>query len=170
MILPISIYGSKVLRKKATDVTSVTAPLKKLAQDMLETMYDSNGIGLAAPQVGKSLRLIVVDIAGEEEPKNPMVLFNPVVKNPLSVATAEEGCLSVPGIWAEVERPEKITVHALDINGKPLVLKNIDGLLARCIQHEIDHLNGVLFVDKISDTARTLNDVKLKKLSKESKS
>ena len=83
--------------------------------------------------------------------------------------TAEEGCLSVPGVWADVERPETITVEALDKQGKKIVLKDIDGLLARCIQHEIDHLDGVLFVDKISPTDRTLNEGKLKKLSKESK-
>nr|MDQ3002821.1 peptide deformylase [Fibrobacterota bacterium] len=122
------------------------------------------------PQVGYSIRLIVVDIAGEEEEKKPYFMFNPVITLPKGNCTAEEGCLSVPGIWADVDRPETITVESLDKNGKNQVLKNIDGLLARCIQHEIDHLNGVLFVDKISATDRTLNDGKLKKLSKESKS
>jgi peptide deformylase len=169
MVLPIYLYGQKVLRKKATEVAKVTPELAKLADDMLETMYHSNGIGLAAPQVGRSIRLIVVDVAGEEEEKHPYFLFNPAVKDPKGEIAAEEGCLSVPGVWADVERPETITVEYLDKNGKRQVLKNIDGLLARCIQHEIDHLNGVLFVDKISATDRTLNDGKLKKISKESK-
>jgi peptide deformylase len=170
MVLPIYLYGQKVLRKRATEVSKINPELVKLADDMLETMYDSAGIGLAAPQVGKSIRLIVVDVSGEEEEKKPLVLFNPVVVDPRDACTAEEGCLSVPGIWADVERPETITVQAMGKDGKALTLKNISGLLARCIQHEIDHLNGVLFVDKISNTDRTLNDSKLKKLSKESKS
>lgn len=169
MLLPISIYGQKVLRKRAENIEKVTPELLKLAEDMLETMYDSAGIGLAAPQIGKSIRLIVVDVTGEEEEKKPLILFNPVVTFPTDKATAEEGCLSVPGIWADVERPETITVEAIGKNGKPFTLKNISGILARCIQHEIDHLNGVLFVDKISNTDRTLNQSKLKKLAKDSK-
>ena len=170
MVLPIYLYGQKVLRKRATEVTKVTPDLAKLAEDMLETMYDSAGIGLAAPQVGKSIRLIVVDVTGEEEEKNPMILFNPMIVDPRDSCSAEEGCLSVPGVWADVERPETITVQALGKDGKAFTLKNVSGLLARCIQHEIDHLNGVLFVDKISNTDRTLNEGKLKKLSKEAKS
>ena len=168
MVLPIYLYGQKVLRKRATEVAKVTPKLAKLADDMLETMYKSAGIGLAAPQVGQSIRLIVVDVAGEEEEKKPLFLFNPVVSIKNGKCSAEEGCLSVPGVWADVERPETITVESLGKDGKPQVLKNIDGILARCIQHEIDHLDGVLFVDKISATDRTLNESKLKKLSKES--
>ncbi len=169
MVLPIYLYGQKVLRKRAAEVAKVTPELAKLADDMLETMYQSNGIGLAAPQVGKSIRLIVVDVAGEEEEKHPYFLFNPVVAERKGACSAEEGCLSVPGVWADVERPETITVEALDKQGKRVVLKGIDGLLARCILHEIDHLDGVLFVDKISATDRTLNEGKLKKISKDSK-
>ena len=170
MVLPIYLYGQKVLRKRATDVAKVTPELAKLAEDMLETMYQSAGIGLAAPQVGRSIRLIVVDVTGEEEEKHPYIMFNPTVTVKKGDCVAEEGCLSVPGVWADVERPETITVESLDKQGKKQVLKNIDGLLARCIQHEIDHLEGVLFVDKISATDRTINESKLKKLSKESKS
>jgi len=169
MVLPIYLYGQKVLRKRATDVSKVTPELAKLADDMLETMYQSSGIGLAAPQIGRSIRLIVADVAGEEEEKHPYFLFNPVITERNGACTAEEGCLSVPGVWADVARPESITVEALDKNGKRQVLKNIDGLLARCIQHEIDHLDGVLFVDKISPTDRTLNEGKLKKISKDAK-
>jgi peptide deformylase len=170
MVLPIYLYGTKVLRKRAQEVAQVTPELAKLAEDMLETMYKSAGIGLAAPQVGHSIRLIVVDTTGEEEEKKPYYMFNPVVSVTQGACTAEEGCLSVPGVWADVERPETITVEYLDRNGKPQTLKNVDGLTARCIQHEIDHLNGVLFVDKISNTDRTLNEGKLKKMAKESKS
>lgn len=169
MVLPIYLYGQKVLRKRAADVAQVTPDLARFADDMLETMYKSAGIGLAAPQVGKSIRLIVVDVAGEDEEKRPYILFNPVVSERKGACSAEEGCLSVPGVWADVERPETITVESLDRAGKRQVLKDIDGLLARCIQHEIDHLDGVLFVDKISPTDRTLNEGKLKKLSKDSK-
>ena len=170
MVLPIYLYGQKVLRKRATEVAKVTPELTKLAEDMLETMYKSAGIGLAAPQVGKSIRLIVIDVAGEEEERKPYQMFNPVVTVKQGACTAEEGCLSVPGVWADVERAETITVESLDKDGKRQVLKNIDGLMARCIMHEIDHLDGVLFVDKISATDRTLNESKLKKLAKESKS
>ncbi len=170
MVLPIYLYGQKVLRKRAEEVSKVTPELTRLAEDMLETMYASNGVGLAAPQVGKSIRLIVVDVTGEEEEKKPYHIFNPEVVEPRGLCTAEEGCLSVPGVWADVERPEVISVKGLDKNGKAVLLENLSGLLARCIQHEIDHLNGVLFVDKISATDRTLNESKLKKLSKDSKS
>ncbi len=170
MALSIYTYGQKILRKKAQEVVKITPSLAKLADDMLETMYASAGIGLAAPQVGHSIRLIVVDVTSEEEPRKPYQMFNPKVVNKVGACTAEEGCLSVPGVWADVERPESITVEAMGKNGKPFALKDIDGLLARCIQHEIDHLDGVLFVDKISATDRTLNQGKLKKLSKGSKS
>ena len=169
MVLPIYLYGQKVLRKRAVEVAKVTPEMTKLAEDMLETMYHSAGIGLAAPQVGHSVRLIVVDVAGEDEDKQPYMMFNPVVTVKQGKCTAEEGCLSVPGVWADVERPETITIESLDKHGKRQVLKNVDGLLARCVQHEIDHLDGVLFVDKISPTDRTLNEGKLKKLSKDSK-
>jgi peptide deformylase len=151
-------------------VGEITPALQGFAQAMLEAMYDENGIGLAAPQVGRSIRLIVVDVTGEEDEPNPMILFNPEVVAKEGEGRAEEGCLSVPGVWAEVTRPETISVRAIDENGKPVLLENIGGMLARCIQHEIDHLDGVLFVDKISATDRTLNESKLKKLSREAKS
>jgi peptide deformylase len=169
MVLPINIYGSKVLRKRAEEVEEVTPALSKFADDMLETMYQANGVGLAAPQVGRSIRLIVVDVAPEGEERRPYHIFNPKVVDRRGLCAAEEGCLSIPGVWADVERPEVITVEGLDRDGKPLRLEDITGLLARCIQHEIDHLDGVLFVDKISATDRSLNESKLKKLSKESK-
>ena len=164
---PILVYGNQLLRKRAKPVAAVTPALKRLADDMLESMYESNGIGLAAPQVGESVRLIVVDVSGGEgRAKQPYVLFNPVVLSAKGEIVAEEGCLSVPGVWADVTRPETVSVHALDRDGKPIELKNIDGILARCIQHEIDHLEGVLFVDKISSTDRMLNEAKLKKMAR----
>jgi peptide deformylase len=167
--LKVFVYGSAVLRKKADPIAEITPALQSLADEMLEAMYRENGIGLAAPQVGRSVRLIVVDVAAEGEERKPMVLFNPEIITKNGEAVAEEGCLSVPGVWADVKRPESVSVTALDRNGQAIRLENISGMLARCIQHEIDHLDGVLFVDKISATDRTLNENKLKKLSREAK-
>jgi peptide deformylase len=164
--LSIVTYGSKVLRKRAEDVQGVSPALKQLADDMLDAMYGAEGVGLAAPQVGESVRLFVLDVSREEGQKNPMVFFNPRIVAASGKATAEEGCLSIPEVWAEVTRPEIITVHALDREGKPFVIENAGDLLARCIQHEYDHLEGVLFTDKISATDRLLNESRLKKLSK----
>ena len=168
--LSILVYGNQALRKRAKPVTGVTPALKQLADDMLDSMYESNGIGLAAPQVGESVRLIVVDVSGGEgKEKQPQVLFNPEILSAMGEAIAEEGCLSVPGVWADVTRPEIITLRAMDREGKEFELKGIDGVLARCIQHEIDHLEGVLFVDKISTTDRILNQAKLKKMASQAK-
>jgi peptide deformylase len=164
--LSIVTYGSKVLRKRAEDVKAVSPALKRLADDMLDAMYEASGVGLAAPQVGESVRLFVVDVSRDEKKKSPMVFFNPRIVAASGKSTAEEGCLSIPDVWAEVTRPEIITVHALDRDGKPFVIENADELLARCIQHEYDHLEGVLFTDKISATDRLLNDSRLKKLTK----
>lgn len=164
--LSIVTYGSKVLRKRAGEVRDVGPALKRLADDMLDAMYEADGIGLAAPQVGESIRLFVLDVARGEEKKNPMVLINPEILNPRGKSVAEEGCLSVPDVWGEVTRPEVVTVRALDREGVPFELTDIGGLLARCIQHENDHLEGVLFTDKISATDRLLNDSRLKKMAR----
>lgn len=169
-ILDIVTYGKPVLRKKTVDVEEVTPELKQLAKDMLETMYEAPGVGLAAPQVAQSIRLFVVDVSPSDSPtKEPYVFFNPVITPETRPIEMEEGCLSVPGIYAEVMRPEKITVNALDIDGNPFELKEVDGLFSRCIQHEMDHLNGVLFVDKLRPTDRILFENKLKKLAKKNK-
>jgi peptide deformylase len=168
--LKIFVYGSAVLRKKAEPVAEVTPELREFAHQMLTAMYAENGVGLAAPQVGRGIRLVVLDVSGEDEEAHPLVLFNPEIVQKQGEAKAEEGCLSVPGVWADVTRPETVTVQALNENGEAFALENVSGLLARCIQHEIDHLDGVLFVDKISATDRTLNESKLKKLSREAKS
>jgi peptide deformylase len=111
-----------------------------------------------------------MDVSREDGKKEPLVFFNPeIVEASAEKETAEEGCLSVPDVWADVTRPAGITVRALDRNGKPFELKNVDGLAARCVQHEIDHLNGVLFVDKISSTDRMLNESRLKKMARGAK-
>jgi len=173
MILPINIYGDEVLRKKARPIEEITPELVRLAQDMLETMYEAPGIGLAAPQIGKDIRLVVVDITREDDEKrDPIILFNPEIEpeegeNP--VVPYEEGCLSVPDVYADVMRPERICVRYQNEKGESVERRNIDGLLARCLQHEVDHLNGVLFVDKISASDRALNQSRLRKMAKSRK-
>jgi len=172
VILPISIYGSAILRKKAEPVKEITPELVELAHNMLETMYNANGVGLAAPQVGKNIRLVVVDLAKDEEEHKPIILFNPEVvpeegENPLE--TDEEGCLSVPEVWANVSRPGRVSITYTNENGENVVLKNITGKFARCAQHEQDHLNGVLFIDKISIADKAMNATKLKKMARANK-
>jgi len=172
MILTISTYGSPILRKKAEPVEEITPELLELSNNMLETMYKANGVGLAAPQVGKSIRLVVIDLAKEDEEHRPIILFNPEVvpeegENP--VETNEEGCLSVPDVWANVSRPSKVRLTYTNEKGERVVLQNITGKFARCAQHEQDHLNGVLFTDKISVADKAMNASKLKKMAKENK-
>jgi len=172
VILPISIYGSQILRKKAEPVKDITPELVELAHNMLETMYNANGVGLAAPQVGKNIRLVVVDLSKEEEERKPIILFNPEVvpeegENPLE--TDEEGCLSVPEVWANVSRPGRVRLTYTNEMGERVVLQNITGKFARCAQHEQDHLNGILFVDKISVADKAMNATKLKKMAKANK-
>ena len=169
MALTILTYGNKILRKRAAPVPKVSAAMKILADDMLAAMYEANGIGLAAPQVGESLRLIVIDVSGDEKKREPRIFFNPEILEMQGKILCEEGCLSVPEVWANVTRAEIITVKAMDREGKSFELKDVTGLLARCIQHEIDHLEGVLFVDKISATDRILNATRLKKMALEAR-
>jgi len=169
-VLPIRKFGDPVLRRKAAPVTEVTPELKTLAQNMLDTMYAAPGIGLAAPQVGESIRLIVVDVReSEEDELDPLILFNPLIKDPKGQYFDEEGCLSFPEIYATVSRYQTISVDYVDENGQPQHIQNATDILARCIQHEIDHLEGILFVDKISETDKLLLKSKLKKLKKKTK-
>ena len=155
---------NKVLRQVSTTVESVGIEEQKIMDDMLETMYHANGIGLAAIQIGIPKRIIVLDISKNEEKKNPMYFVNPIIKNKdLENSTYEEGCLSVPNYFAEVDRPKKCEVNYLDYFGKKQTLK-VDGLLATCIQHEMDHLEGVLFIDYLSKLKKTMI---VKKLSKQ---
>ena len=152
------------LRKKSKTVEKVDDDLRKLMDDMLETMYQANGIGLAAIQIGIPKRIIVMDISKEEGKKEPRYFVNPVIKNkdPLKF-TYEEGCLSVPNQFAEIDRPSKCEVEYLDYNGNKQNLQ-AEGLLATCIQHEIDHLEGILFIDYLSKLKK---EMIIKKLSKQ---
>ena len=157
---------NEILRKKSLLVDQVDGDIQKLMDDMLETMYLAPGIGLAAIQVGVPKRVIVLDIARKDEPKNPMYFINPeiITKSKDSLAY-EEGCLSVPGQFAELTRSSNCYIKYLDYYGQPQELK-AEGLLATCIQHEIDHLEGILFIDYLSKLKKTMI---VKKLSKEKK-
>ena len=158
---------NKILREKSLPVDKVDADLQKLMDDMLETMYAAPGIGLAAIQVGIPKRVIVLDLAPKEEPKNPMYFINPeIIKKSDNQSLYEEGCLSVPGQFAEIERPQTCHVKYLDYYGQPKELK-AEGMLATCIQHEIDHLEGVLFIDYLSKLKKTLIVKKLSKQKRE---
>ena len=153
--LQLRYYGDPVLRKRAEPVTEITEAERQLAVQMLETLYATgNGIGLAATQVGVLKRLIIVDIGEEDdETYQPLVLFNPEVLSAEGEAFADEGCLSIPDVTAEVKRPDQIVVEAMDLQNRAVRIET-DGLLARVLQHEIDHLNGVLFIDRISGLKR----------------
>jgi peptide deformylase len=148
------------LRTKAKPVTTFDAALQQLAADMLETMYAAPGVGLAATQVNVHQRLLVADVS--ENHDEPLVLVNPEILAREGVAAREEGCLSVPGVFEEVERAARIKVRAVDVRGKPMEL-DAEGLLAVCIQHEIDHLEGRLFVDYLSELKRQRIRKKLEK-------
>ena len=154
---------NKILRQKSLPVYKVGKEEQELMNDMLETMYDANGIGLAAIQIGVPKRIIVIDISKNDKKKNPLYFVNPIIKNKnLEMTTYEEGCLSVPNYFAEVDRPKKCDVEYLDYDGKKKIL-NAEGLLATCIQHEMDHLEGILFIDYLSKLKKTMI---IKKLSK----
>lgn len=165
--LPILLVPDPHLRRKARLVAPGDADaVRALAPRMLATMYAAPGIGLAAPQIGSDLRLIVVDVAGKEEPPAPMVLVNPeITAATKEMALREEGCLSLPGQYADVERPARVKVRWLELDGSKREME-ADGLLGVCLQHEIDHLNGVLFVDHLSALKRNML---LRKLAKELK-
>jgi peptide deformylase len=159
----ILIEPNKLLRQVSKPVEKVGNQERKLMDDMLETMYEAPGIGLAAIQIGEPKRIIVMDISRDENKKEPLYLVNPVIKNKnLEKAIYEEGCLSVPDQFAEIERPNTCDVEYLDYEGKKQILK-AEGLLAVCIQHEMDHLEGVLFIDYLSKLKRSMI---IKKLSK----
>jgi len=162
---------NKILREKSLKVENVDSDIQKLMDDMLETLYAAPGIGLAAIQVGVAKRVIVMDInrnknEDKEPKKNPMYFVNPeIIWKSENKFTYEEGCLSVPNQFAEIERPKQCHVRHLDYNGHPQELKT-DGLLATCIQHEIDHLEGILFIDYLSKLKKSMI---IKKLSKQKK-
>jgi len=157
---------NKILRQISKPVDQITKEDQNLMDDMLETMYAANGIGLAAVQIGIPKRIIVMDISKDKNNKEPMYFVNPVIKEKnLNKSTYEEGCLSVPDQFAEIERSSKCEVEYLDYNGKKNILK-AEGILATCIQHEIDHLEGILFIDYLSKLKKSII---IKKLSKKNK-
>ena len=162
----IVIEPDPILRKRSSPVEEVNNDLRKLLNDMLETMYAAPGIGLAAVQVGVLKRLIVIDISKDEEKKNPLFLINPeIVLRSKKTSIYEEGCLSLPGHFAEIERPAECHIRFVDYSGKKKELK-ASGLLATCIQHEVDHLDGILFIDYLSKLKK---DMIVKKLIKHKK-
>lgn len=154
------------LRIRARPVTSVTAEIERLAADMLETMYSAPGIGLAATQVGVDQRVVVLDIS--EKGNEPRVFVNPEILARSGTETMQEGCLSVPGVFEEVERAERVRLRALDVHGQVLEF-DAEGLLAVCIQHEIDHLDGKLFVDYLSELKRQRIRKRLEKEQREAR-
>ncbi len=161
---PVLQFPDKRLRQTSETIAEVTDEVRALAADMLEVMYDEPGIGLAAPQLGEAIRLIVVDTdwAEEDGERCPLVVVNPELSDPEDTITWTEGCLSVPDFTADVERAEKITLRGRDLDGNPIE-ERAEGLRAVCFQHEIDHLDGVLFIDHISRLKRNLYVQKRKK-------
>jgi peptide deformylase len=181
MIRDIVIYGDPVLRTKGKRIEEIDDEIRVLAGDMLETMYDASGVGLAAQQVGKALQLTVIDvsdaesrpsqmwIAGEEvDPKDhmPLILMNPELQLSQELEVGTEGCLSFPEITAEIPRPVKVKVNAQDLQGNRIEFEAA-GLLGRALQHEMDHLNGILFIDRMSSAAKASLAGKLKRLAAE---
>ena len=164
--LPILIYPSPVIRKKSLKVTLINGELQRLIDDMMETMYAAPGVGLAAPQVGALRQVIVVDPHDERKLTKPMALINPELVAADGHIVEEEGCLCIPDLREGVPRFKRVVVKAYDRNEKEVVLEASD-LLARILQHEIDHLNGVLFIDRLSPAKRQLVKRRLKKAAKE---
>ncbi len=166
-ILPIVIYPNPVLAVKCAPVTEFNEALAKLASDMAETMYKAPGVGLAAPQIGQPIRIVVIDVS--EEKNELLTLVNPeIVRRSEDISEYEEGCLSLPGIWDKVRRPSEVTVKAQDLQGNPLEIE-CTGLLAVCAQHEIDHLDGLVFIDHLSPLKKSRDQNKLKKLKLEAR-
>ena len=156
----------KKLREKSIPVKKINKDIQNLMDDMIQTMYDAPGIGLAAVQIGVPKRVIVMDLSKEKEKKNPMYFVNPeIVWKSDTYSSYEEGCLSIPNQFAKIERPEKCNVKFLDYDGTHKEIK-AEGVLSTCIQHEIDHLNGVLFIDYLSKLKK---DIIIKKVSKDKK-
>lgn len=181
MILPIVRYGDPVLRKKGKLITKITDEIRQLAADMLETMYDANGVGLAAQQVGRDLQLTVIDVQdSEERPSSmrirgelvplaehmPLILINPQLELSKDTEPGTEGCLSFPDVTASIMRSASVNVKATGLEGEPVEFE-ATGLLARAVQHETDHLNGILFIDRMSRAARVGISGKLKRLQRQ---
>jgi len=168
MIRPLLRYGAAVLHQPAAAVTDITPEIQQLIDDMIQTMYAAPGIGLAAPQVGVPLRIFVADISVGRNPADLLTFINPTFAERDGMQLEEEGCLSVPGFNATVARPSRAVVTGLDRQGKEQRIEGI-GLLARCFQHEMDHLDGTVFVDRLRGLQRDLIVRKIKKLSRAGK-
>lgn len=180
VVLEIVKYGDPVLRQKGKRIEAVTEEIRQLAADMVQTMYAADGVGLAAQQVAKPLQLTVLDAAVTDRPSEmfingelqelakwmPLILVNPVISKPEGEQIGSEGCLSIPDVSAQIRRSSKISVSAQTLEGKPFTFE-CTGLLARAIQHEVDHLNGILFIDRMDAATKASFSGKLKKLQKE---
>ena len=169
MPLTILTYPNPLLARKSAPVTEITEDIRELVREMIPMMYDADGIGLAAPQVGRQIRLVVIDVSGPEKREDLLVLVNPRLTPVPEEGTVvgEEGCLSVTGYRANVKRYAKVILDAEDLDGNP-VHREAEGLLAVCLQHEVDHLDGKLFIDRISRLKRSMFEMKLKKGTRQS--
>ena len=168
MIRPILRYGDSSLHVRASDVAAVDDSLQPLIDDMIETMYAAPGVGLAAPQVGVPLRLFVIDLSGGRDPKGLIVMINPTFVQRDGMQLEEEGCLSLPGFNATVVRPLRATVHGLDRHGREQTIEGTE-LLARAFQHEMDHLDGLVFVDRLRGIKRDMIVRKIQKMKRAGK-
>ncbi|HYR82999.1 MAG TPA: peptide deformylase [Terriglobia bacterium] len=168
MIRPIVLWGSEVLETPSDLVTNVTQAEIKLVKDMIETMYKAPGVGLAAPQVGVSKRIMVTDASGGEKADHLFTIINPEIIATEGEQYEDEGCLSIPGFSATVIRPKKVVLRGVDLNGKEIILEGSD-LLARAFSHEMDHLNGVFFLDHLSFVKRDMIKRRIRKLIKQGK-
>jgi peptide deformylase len=158
--LKIHYLGDRILRQPAKRVPKVDREIRQIAQEMLQTMYSADGIGLAAPQVGINKQIIVIDCEPDNPENPPLILINPAIKSfGRKLCEAQEGCLSIPGVYLDVTRPEEIEVTYKDENGRPQTLK-AQGLLSRAIQHEMDHLSGVMFVDRVENGLAMTEELK----------
>jgi peptide deformylase len=164
-VLDICKYPNPVLKQKAKPVEKIDDEIRVLSQDMIETMYQAPGIGLAANQVGRPVRLIVFDVTQKEKGRNPSVVINPEIIEAEGDQTVEEGCLSVPDLYSDVKRRLKIKIRGLDVDGKEVEFCG-EGMLATVLQHEIDHLDGILFIDRLSSLKRALYKKRLQKKTK----
>ena len=165
MIVPILKYGAPELRTESEKVDSFDGELEKIVKNLFDTMYGSPGIGLAAAQIGLNLRLATIDLSVGEDAGKRIVLCNPEIIAVEGEQKSDEGCLSIPDFSDTVIRPQKVTVRGLDLHGEEFTIE-AEGLLARCLSHEIDHMNGVLFIDHLSSLKRTLIRNRIKKLAK----
>jgi len=151
--LQIITYPHPTLRRRSRDLVRVDAELKRIAARMFELMYQAKGIGLAANQVGLPIRMFVMNLEGKAGEGEELVLLNPVLSRPKGNATMEEGCLSLPSVFEQVTRPKQITLDAYDLTGRQ-IQGTLDGMMSRCVQHEVDHLDGVLFIDRLTETGK----------------